>query len=99
MRSGRFSTFTASAAFTAFTAFVSVAHAQSVISTHSGVIHFFEGAVYLDDQALEPHLARFPSMADGSELRTGEGRAEVLLTPGVFLRMDARSAIRMVSGD
>jgi hypothetical protein len=70
---------------------------QSVISTHSGVIHFFEGAVYIGDQPLESHLGRFPSVPQGAELRTAEGRAEVLLTPGVFIRVGARSTIRMVS--
>jgi hypothetical protein len=70
---------------------------QSVISTHSGVVHFFEGAVYMGDQPLESHPGRFPSVPRGAELRTAEGRAEVLLTPGVFIRVGARSTIRMVS--
>lgn len=70
------------------------ARAQSVISTHSGVVHFFEGDVYLDDRPLASHLGRFPTLPQGAELRTGEGRVEVLLTPGVFLLMDGRSAIR-----
>src|SRR5580658_685752 len=91
--------------FSAFSAWAAVialalpANAQSVISTHSGVIHFFEGAVYLGDQPLESHLGKFPSVPQGSQLRTAEGRAEVLLTPGVFLRMGDRTAIRMVSND
>jgi len=68
-----------------------------VISTRAGVVHYFEGAVYLNDQPLEPRLGRFPSMSGGAELRTASGRAEVLLTPGVFLRIDQNSAIRMVS--
>jgi hypothetical protein len=38
-------------------------------------------------------------MKNGSELRTQDGRAEVLLTPGTFLRMGANSAIRMISND
>ena len=73
--------------------------AQSVISTHSGLIHFFEGEVYLGDQSLVSHLGKFPSVPQGAELRTAEGRAEVLLTPGVFLRMGDRSAIRLVAND
>jgi hypothetical protein len=36
-------------------------------------------------------------MNNGSELRTINGRAEVLLTPGTFLRVGPSSAIRMVS--
>lgn len=86
-------------ALAAFLALTLPAGAQSVISTRSGVIHYFEGAVYLGDQPLESHLGRFSSVPQGAELRTADGRAEVLLTPGVFLRMGERSAIRMVAND
>jgi hypothetical protein len=83
------------------------ANAQSVISTHSGTIYFFEGAVYLGDQLggqlgdrpLERYPGKFPCVPQGAGLRTADGRAEVLLTPGVFLRMGERSAIRMVAND
>jgi hypothetical protein len=75
------------------------ANAQSVISTRSGVIYFFEGAVYLGDQPLAPNLGKFSCVPQGAVLRTAEGRAEVLLTPGVFLRMGEKSAIRMVAND
>jgi len=70
---------------------------QSVISTHAGVVHFFEGAVYLDDEPLESHLGKFSTIPQGGELRTAKGRAEVLLTPGVFIRVGEQSAIRMVA--
>ena len=36
-------------------------------------------------------------MGEGRELRTEAGRVEVLLTPGVVLRLDQNSAIRMLS--
>jgi hypothetical protein len=75
------------------------ADAQSVISTHSGTVHFFEGVVYLGNQALESHPGKFASIPEGGELRTENGRAEVLLTPGVFLRLGERSSIRMVATD
>src|ERR1700676_1539439 len=75
------------------------ANGQSVISTRAGVVHFFEGAVFLGGEPLEPHLGKFPSMAEGSELRTTQGRAEVLLPPGVFLRLGESTAIRLVSSD
>jgi hypothetical protein len=75
------------------------AEAQSVVSTRSGLIHYFEGAVYLGDQPLESRLGKFPSVPQGGELRTAYGRAEVLLTPGVFLRLGEGSAIRMASND
>jgi len=73
--------------------------AQSVISTRAGLIHFFEGAVYLGDRPLEAHLGRFTNIPQGAELRTEQGRAEVLLTPGVFLRLGEKSAIRMTATD
>ena len=72
---------------------------QSVISTRSGVVHFFEGSVYLDGQKLESHLGKFPAIPQGGELRTEQGRAEVLLTPSVFLRLGDGSAIRMIAND
>lgn len=73
------------------------ASAQSVVSTHSGVIHFSEGAVFLDNQRLEQKFGRFAEIKQGSELSTDSGRAEVLLTPGTFLRVAENSVIRMVS--
>jgi hypothetical protein len=73
------------------------ASAQSVISAHSGLVHFSEGSVFLDDQRLEQKAGKFDQMNNGSELRTQDGRAEVLLTPGTFLRLGANSAIRMLS--
>ena len=74
-----------------------LADGQSVISTHAGVVHFFEGAVYLGDQPLESHLGKFPTLPQGGELRTEKGRAEVLLTPGVFLRVGEQTRIRMIA--
>ncbi len=75
------------------------AFAQSVISAHSGLIHLADGAVFLDDQRVEQKAGKFDQMKNGSELRTQEGRAEVLLTPGTFLRIGANSAVRMISNE
>src|SRR5579862_1047076 len=71
--------------------------AQSVISAKSGLIHYAEGRVLLDGQPVEQHLGTFPDIKEKAELRTEEGRAEVLLTPGVVLRVGESSAIRMVT--
>jgi hypothetical protein len=75
------------------------ANGQSVISTRSGIVHFFEGSVYLNNQPLEPHPGRFPSMSQGAELHTAEGRAEVLLTPTVFVRLGEKTTIRMLANE
>lgn len=71
---------------------------QLVVSVHSGVVHFSEGSVFIDDHPLEQKFGTFPNVKEGSTLRTEQGRAEILLTPGVFLRIDEDSSIRMISG-
>jgi hypothetical protein len=38
-------------------------------------------------------------VGSGQEISTGNGKAEVLLTPGVFLRLDDSSAAKMISPD
>ena len=73
------------------------AWSQSVISVYSGVIHLAEGSVFLDNRPVEQKPGRFEEIKPGSELRLEDGRAEVLLTPGVFLRLGEGSGIRMVS--
>ena len=73
------------------------ASGQSVVSTHSGVVYFFVGSAFLGDEPLEQKFGRFPEIGEGRELRTTLGRAEVLLTPGVFLRLDEKSSVRMLS--
>lgn len=73
------------------------AWSQSVISVYSGVVNYSEGSVLLDNSPLEAKPGRFAEIKPGSEFRVEDGRAEILLTPGVYLRMGTGSAIRMVS--
>jgi hypothetical protein len=61
------------------------------------VINFTEGTVLIDDQPLATKAGTFASVPQGSTLRTEQGRAEILLMPGVFLRVDEHSSIRMLS--
>ena len=73
------------------------AWAQSVISAHSGVIHYVEGQVNVDGAAIHPKSTEFPDVKPDQVLATEDGRAEVLLTPGVFLRLPENSSARMIS--
>jgi hypothetical protein len=73
------------------------AAAQSVVSTRAGVVHYFEGAVSVSGVQLEPQFGRFPEIPEGAELHTGDGRAEVLLGPGVILRLAENSAVKILS--
>jgi len=70
---------------------------QDIVAAHAGVVHFSEGEVFIDDHALDHKPASYPDVKPGSMLRTEKGRAEVLLTPNVFLRLDEHSALRMTS--
>jgi hypothetical protein len=72
-------------------------YGQSVISAHSGTLHFYEGDVTIDGQAPHQKAGTFSEVKEKQELDTQVGRAEVLLTPGAFLRMGENSGIRMVS--
>ena len=71
--------------------------AQNVISAKSGLIHYVEGEAWIGDKPVEVKPAMFPDLKENETLRTGEGRAEVLLNPGAFLRLGERSSIRMVT--
>ena len=74
------------------------AFAQSaVISARSGLIHYVEGDVSLGGQPVETSFGVFPEVKENQQLKTGAGRAEVLLTPGVFLRVGENSAFRMIT--
>ena len=77
--------------------FAGGAGAQSVISARSGVIHYIEGDVTIDGTPVHPKFAEYPDVKSGQVLATEEGRAEVLLTPGAFLRVTENSSVRMLS--
>ena len=71
--------------------------AQPVISAKSGMIAKVQGNVFLDDKAVEDSATHFPDVKENQVVRTEDGLAEVLLTPGVFLRMGEHSTIKMIS--
>lgn len=73
------------------------ARAQNVISAKSGTIHYVEGRVLLDGKQVEPKFGSFPQIHEKGVLRTEAGRAEVLLSPGVFLRIGENSEMRLIS--
>ncbi len=72
---------------------------QNVISAKSGLVHYIDGDVFINDKPVEMKSSVFAEVVGPSQvLRTGEeGRAEVLLTPGVFLRVAEASSFRMIS--
>ncbi|MEO8132092.1 MAG: hypothetical protein ABI822_33660 [Bryobacteraceae bacterium] len=75
----------------------STSFAQMAISARSGMVHYSEGEVAIAGQPLDTKFGHFPDVKEGQVLTTTEGRAEILLTPGVFLRVSENSSIKMIS--
>ena len=64
-----------------------------------GTMNYVEGAVSLDGQHLHTSAVGSKVLQPGQVLSTSKGRAEILLTPGVFLRIGHNSAVQMVNPD
>ncbi len=62
-----------------------------------GTVNYVEGAVYLDGQPLGRNSIGNVQMAAGGLLETHEGKAEILLNPGIYLRVDDHSTVKMIS--
>jgi hypothetical protein len=74
-----------------------LASGQSVISVRAGIVNAADGGVFINGQPLSKKFGMFPSLREGADLYTQDGRAEVQLGPSVFLRVGLNSAVRMVS--
>jgi hypothetical protein len=62
-----------------------------------GMVNYVEGQVSVDGRAVASNQAGRLEVAPGQVLGTDDGKAEMLLTPGVFLRLQSHSALRMLS--
>jgi len=66
-------------------------------SVRPGSLNYVEGQVSSNGQPLDPHEVGHFALQAGQSLETGNGYAEVLLTPGAFLRVGPNSELRMTS--
>src|ERR1700735_2764432 len=64
-----------------------------------GTINYIEGSAAIDGQPLPANAVGSTTLQPGQEISTAQGRAEVLLTPGIFFRLGDNSAAKMVSPD
>src|ERR1700740_98474 len=62
-----------------------------------GTLNYVEGKVSLDGQTLGPEAIGSTVIEAGQTLSTEAGKAEILLTPGILLRVASNSAARMIS--
>lgn len=62
-----------------------------------GTLNFVEGKAQIGNEDLTSKSVGSADLEAGQTLSTQQGRAEILLTPGVFLRLDNNSVAEMVS--
>ena len=83
------------------TTLIASAWGQNVISARPGTISYVEGQASLGThsggESLNNRLAGTVSLGAGETIETTNGRAEVQLTPSIFLRVGQNSIVKMVS--
>jgi hypothetical protein len=71
--------------------------AQAAIPASPGMVNYVEGQVSLNGRALSNRNAGSAEVTPNQILQTNQGKAEMLLTPGAFLRLGDHSRVRMIS--
>ena len=75
---------------------VATAAAQGTIA-RPGAVNFIEGQVAVGGKPLVADALAGIEVGVGQTLSTGQGKAEILLTPGAFLRVGSNSAVQMLA--
>jgi hypothetical protein len=70
---------------------------QSANPAGPGTLNYVEGHVSINGQVVNWLSVGSSELQQGQVVETGNGKAEILLTPGVFLRLGDNSAVRMIS--
>ena len=73
-----------------------IAGAQTNNVGQPGMINYTEGQVLLNGNTIGSRSIGRAEAEPGGVLQTRQGRAEMLLTPGVFLRLGQNSAVKMI---
>lgn len=71
--------------------------ARAAIPPAPGVVNYIEGAASIDGTSVTSKDIGRAQVNQNQILATGQGKAEMLLTPGVLLRAGANTRVRMVS--
>jgi hypothetical protein len=79
------------------TALLSAAPAWATQTARPGSLNYVEGQVSVANQPVDAKSIGSVELEAGQTLATGAGKAELLLTPGVFFRVGDNSSTRMIS--
>lgn len=71
--------------------------AQQVVAAKSGLLNYSEGDVTVNGEPVDLSGVHFSDIKENALVKTVDGRAEVLLTPGVVLRLGENSSLRMIT--
>ncbi len=74
-----------------------VAFGQKANIANPGTLNYVEGQASIEGQALTSHSVGQAQVDAGQYIATSNGKAEVLLTPGVFLRLGNDTTVKMIS--
>jgi hypothetical protein len=75
------------------------ASAYGANSARPGTINYIEGSALVAGASVTQKSVGTLALDPGQVLSTEQGHAEVLLTPGIYLRLDDDSSVRMISPD
>jgi len=73
------------------------ARAATPAEARVGSLDYVEGKAFVDGAAVNGTQATYPIVGTGQVLSTDKGHAEMLLTPGVYLRLDNNSEVRLLN--
>jgi hypothetical protein len=73
------------------------AFGQTANQARPGTLNYIEGQASIEGRPITPNSVGNTELQAGQYLSTANGKAEILLTPGVFLRLGDNSTVQMVS--
>jgi hypothetical protein len=74
-----------------------IAFGQNANQARPGTLNYVEGQASIEGRPLSPNSVGNTELQAGQFLSTANGKAEILLTPGVFLRLGNNSTVQMIS--
>src|SRR5580698_8546940 len=64
-----------------------------------GTLNYIEGQASIEGRPLSSNSAGNTTLQAGQVIATANGKAELLLTPGIFLRLGNDTTVQMISPD
>lgn len=69
---------------------------QNVVSVMAGYLYQVEGEARIEGKAIAPKPQDLLHLRDGQRLETGDGRVEMMISPGSYLRVGPKSEVEML---